>query len=103
MEGPLCVTSEEVKHDGQWGDLGTTLDYSEGTIAEATITQIIITIIALVTFPSLAGIGDCGPQAVTSSGLLLLSKENAVCIRRAEIYWTSLAIKKYSMQIKPTK
>lgn len=38
MEGPLCVTSEEVKHDGQWGDLGTTLDYSEGTIAEATIT-----------------------------------------------------------------
>lgn len=32
------------------------------TITAATITYIFITISALVTFPSLAGIGGCGPH-----------------------------------------
>lgn len=38
MEGPLCVTSEEVKYDGQWGVLGTRLNYNEGVITAATVT-----------------------------------------------------------------
>lgn len=48
------------------------------TITAATITYIFITISALVISPASQGLGAVGP---TSSGLLLLSQENAVCIQ----------------------